>query len=448
MALNVIENFYAKKSIKLSDAFTVFLRFKNDFIEYPSCVGFSIPKLEQDEDVMTYGNTSQTFLIPKYDSCKELSLTFYEYIINKNLIGEIYKLIDEYSTYTLSQVFSNEIGLSRNYGAYDEKFLPEIEIKIANNVLHRWIYHYNFKNLKIVNYNIPSFEVQGDAPWQITVNFSFESFEKGVINEEIWTTPKKKQNVPAKTTDTPQVNDPNGKVNVDGVNVNGQDISKDPEAIQSEWKESINNDDLHTMDNEPLLNPAVGLLPDLDDEDDITPEVQSEMWKQDVNKDDLQTLRNENELRRPELAELDALELDDEPITSNPNINSNTNGGDKTPDNSGPKSNPNPGSTGGQDASKAYEQAKSKDAPKEDPKPKLDSQPKEEKKTQKKQEKSYSPTMLAEQAAKYDISQETKQGQKGSFYSVGMNDMGTNANDRKEFDSAYTKYIKNNAPNK
>lgn len=412
MALNVIENFYAKKSIKLSDAFTVFLRFKNDFIEYPSCVGFSIPKLEQDEDVMTYGNTSQTFLIPKYDSCKELSLTFYEYIINKNLIGEIYKLIDEYSTYTLSQVFSNEIGLSRNYGAYDEKFLPEIEIKIANNVLHRWIYHYNFKNLKIVNYNIPSFEVQGDAPWQITVNFSFESFEKGVINEEIWTTPKKKQNVPAKTTDTPQVNYPNGKVNVDGVNVNGQDISKDPEAIQSEWKESINNDDLHTMDNEPLMNPLFGELGDLDD-DEITPEVQSEMWKQDVNNDDLQSLRNENELIRPELAELDALELDDEPITSNPNINSNKNA-----------------------------------APKKEPKPKLDSQPKEEKKTQKKQEKSYSPTMLAEQAAKYDISQGTKQGQKGSFYSVGMNDMGTNANDRKEFDSAYTKYIKNNAPNK
>lgn len=413
MSLNVIGNFYAKKSIKLSDAFTVFLRFKNDFIEYPSCVGFSIPKLEQDEDVMTYGNTSQTFLIPKYDSCKELSLTFYEYIINKNLIGEIYKLIDEYSTYTLSQVFSNEIGLSRNYGAYDEKFLPEIEIKIANNVLHRWIYHYNFKNLKIVNYNIPSFEVQGDAPWQITVNFSFESFEKGVINEEIWTTPKKKTNVPAKTTDTPQVKDPNGKVNVDGVNVNGKDISKDPAAIQSNWKESINNDDLHTMDSEPLLNPAVGLLPDLDDEDDITPEVQSEMWKQDINKDDLQSLRNENELRRPELAELDALELDDEPITSKPNINSNTNA-----------------------------------APKKEPKPKLDTQPKEEKKTQKKQEKSYSPTMLAEQAAKYDISQGTKQGQKGSFYSVGMNDMGTNANDRKEFDSAYTKYIKNNAPNK
>ena len=412
MALNVIENFYSKKSIKLSDAFTVFLRFKNDFIEYPSCVGFSIPKLEQDEDVMTYGNTSQTFLIPKYDSCKELSLTFYEYIINKNLIGEIYKLIEEYSTYTLSQVFSNEIGLSRNYGAYDEKFLPEIEIKIANNVLHRWIYHYNFKNLKIVNYNIPSFEVQGDAPWQITVNFSFESFEKGVINEEIWTTPKKKQDVPAKTTDTPQVKDPNGKVNVDGVDVNGQDISKDPEAIQANWKESINNDDLHTLDSEPLLNPAVGLLPDLDDEDDITPEVQSEMWKQDVNKDDLQSLRNEDELRRPELAELDALKLD-EPITSNPNINSNTNA-----------------------------------APKKEPKPKLETQPKEEKKTQKKQEKSYSPTMLAEQAAKYDISQGTKQGQKGNYYSVGMNDMGTNANDRKEFDSAYTKYIKNNAPNK
>ena len=50
MALNVIENFYSKKSIKLSDAFTVFLRLNNVFIEYPSCVGFSIPKLEQDED--------------------------------------------------------------------------------------------------------------------------------------------------------------------------------------------------------------------------------------------------------------------------------------------------------------------------------------------------------------------------------------------------------------
>jgi hypothetical protein len=63
-----------------------------------------------------------------------------------------------------------------------------------------------------------------------------------------------------------------------------------------------------------------------------------------------------------------------------------------------------------------------------------------------KEEPTYSPSMLAEQAAKYDITNGTTKGQKGTYYAVGMNSMGTDVENRKQFDSAYTKYINKNAP--
>lgn len=189
MALNVIGNYFAKKSIKLSDAFAVYIQTKANTtsVEYPECVGFTVPKFEQEEDLMTYGNVSQTFLIPKYDATKEFSLTFYERIFydeHGKIINKFEEFLAVYSTYNLLQKFNNS-GLSLNIGVYNSKVIPRITIKVANNVLHRFVYKYVFTNCKIVNYNLYNLDYQSDAPCQITFNFTFDTYSKENINEDV-----------------------------------------------------------------------------------------------------------------------------------------------------------------------------------------------------------------------------------------------------------------------
>ena len=189
MALNVIGNYFAKKSIKLSDAFAVYIQTKANTtsVEYPECVGFTVPKFEQEEDLMTYGNVSQTFLIPKYDATKEFSLTFYERIYydeNGKVINKYEDFFTTYSSYHILQKFNNS-GLSQNIGVYNSRVIPRITIKVANNVLHRFVYKYVFTNCKIVNYNLYNLDYQSDAPCQITFNFTFDTYSKENINEDV-----------------------------------------------------------------------------------------------------------------------------------------------------------------------------------------------------------------------------------------------------------------------
>lgn len=172
MALNVLGNFYAKKSIKLSDAFEVYI---NNEV-HTECVGFTLPKFEQEEDLIQYGNVSQTFLIPKYDSCKEFSLIFYDSIDNPKSV-----FFKNNITYKLYQKFGRD-GLSENYAEYfPKKSIKNITIKVLNNELHKVIYQYVFENCKIVNYSLYNLEYQSDSPCQITFNFSFEGYKKEII---------------------------------------------------------------------------------------------------------------------------------------------------------------------------------------------------------------------------------------------------------------------------
>jgi len=189
MALNVIGNYFAKKSIKLSDAFAVYIQTKANTtsVEYPECVGFTVPKFEQEEELITYGNVSQTFLIPKYDATKEFSLTFYERIYydeNGKVINKFEDFFTTYSTYHILQKFNNS-GLSQNIGVYNSRVIPRITIKVANNVLHKFVYKYVFTNCKIVNYNLYNLDYQSDAPCQITFNFTFDTYSKENINEDV-----------------------------------------------------------------------------------------------------------------------------------------------------------------------------------------------------------------------------------------------------------------------
>lgn len=326
MALQKFANltqFWNNKSIKLSDAFDVLVKYayydKNgkevSYTRLVSCTGFTIPKLEYEEETYEYGNVAQIFLTPKYDSCKELTLEFIERMEKQNnthnhsvTLNKIMSLMG----YKLNQKFSQ--GLMTNQAEYDiDSGIPELLIKIMNNKLWRYKYQYHFNNLKIVNYTTYNLDYQSDSPCKVSVTLSFESYKKEIIDEPVWDDEQKQVEKPEPKESPKQTRkekyDPNGDVSVTELSVDGKNYSN-KEDIEINWKNSINQDDLQTINNEPLLNPLFD-LPDLEDE--TTPDVQTVIYKQNINDDDLASLRE-----RPELAELKDLEMDE--TISNPPI--------------------------------------------------------------------------------------------------------------------------------
>ena len=431
-----ITKFWEDKSIKLSDSFAVFIQNydeKGNVMapeELYTCTGFTLPKLEQDEETLEYGNVAQVFLTPKYDSCKEITLEFMERIKDNNgkpvTLSKILKLINE-KAFQLNQKY--DYGYMVNTGDYLLNYLiPYLEIKVMNNKLWRYNFKYHFELLKIVNYSIYNLDYQSDSPCKVTITLAFEKYWKEVINEPVWDDNEKPAEQP-KPKESPKEDkyDPNGNVDVDGINVNGNNYSK-KEDIEMNWKNAANQDDLHTMDSEPLLNPEFGELPDLDD-DDMTPELQTEMYKQSMNDDDLASLRE-----RPELAELKEMEdLDADDKSSNPPLknqvaaNGQTSGGYKQP---AIGSN---GSSGGEAAANASQKASQK----------ADLANKQEKKQEKQVasgEKTYgglTASELGKRAAQAD-----KNNPNGTYKSAAMNAVGLDAKARKEVETSYNAEMK------
>lgn len=419
-----ITDFWHKKSIKLSDAFEVLITLNNKEEPLVNCTGFTIPKLEYEEETIEYGNVAQVFVTPKYDSCKELTLDFYEYMDDKNNnYSCTLKKVFDYMGYKLNQKFSN--GLMTNYGVYNiDKVIPVIDIKVLNNVLWRYKFKYHFENLKIINYTVYNLDYQNESPCKVTVTLSFETYHKQTIDEPVnyvETTETKK------ITPKDPIYDPNGKVNYDGVDINGQAVTN-REDIENDWKQSTNQSDLDMIKEEQLYDPAYSELMGLDlDSDEVEPELQTEMWKQSANESDLDMIRN------PELAELEDLDLDDSSPVSNPPVQetqvaSNEHIGQQTGGNKGPQgptSNPNPAK---------IENVKVNEN--KDTKPEMASKPQQKKEEKSEFSKSEIKEM-AQRAADFDKKAGVKKGKTGTYYTAGLNAMGLNASDRKDFDAAY-----------
>ena len=303
--LKSVTEFWKNKTIKLSDSFEVLITFKNgrEPKSLYNCTGFTIPKLEYEEEVLSYGNLAQVFQTPKYDSCKELTLEFTEMMdktkkTNKEKHMVVLSKVFEYMGFDTKQLFANG-GLQSNSATYNlDKIIPTIEIKILNNKLWRYKYKYHFGNLKIINYTVYNLDYQSESPCKITVTLSFETYYKQAIDEPVEygeTTETKKI--------TPQdpIYDPNGKANADTIFVEG-DPKAHKEDIENDWKQSTNQSDLDMNKEEQLYNPAFGELTDLDD-DDMTPELQTEVYKYANNQSDLDMIRY------PGLTELTDLDI-------------------------------------------------------------------------------------------------------------------------------------------
>lgn len=303
--LKSVTEFWKNKSIKLSDSFEVLITFKNgnEPTSLYNCTGFTIPKLEYEEEVLSYGNLAQVFQTPKYDSCKELTLEFTEMMDktkekDKEKQMVVLSKVFEYMGFDTKQLFANG-GLQSNSATYSfDKIIPTIEIKILNNKLWRYKYKYHFGNLKIVNYTVYNLDYQNESPCKVTVNLAFETYYKQAIDEPVYYGEELEKPKPQDP-----IYDPNGKANADTIFVEG-DPKAHKEDIENDWKQSTNQSDLDIIKEEQLYNPAFGELPDLDDEN-MTPELQTEVYKYESNQSDLDMIRY------PGLAELEDLDLDD-----------------------------------------------------------------------------------------------------------------------------------------
>lgn len=442
----LLGNFWEEKSIKLSDSFAVFVQHydsKGNVMEPEelyTCTGFTLPKLEQDEETLEYGNVAQVFLTPKYDSCKEITLEFMERIKDNNgkpvTLSKILKLINE-KAFQLNQKY--DYGYMVNTGDYllnsgnflNNYLIPYLEIKVMNNKLWKYNFKYHFELLKIVNYSIYNLDYQSDSPCKVSITLAFEKYWKEVIiNESVWDENEKPAEQP-KPKESPKEDkyDPNGNVDVDGINVEGKNYSN-KEDIETNWKQSTNQSDLDMIKEEQLYDPAYNEIMGLDlDSDEVEPEIQTEIYKQSINDDDLASLRE-----RPELAELKELGDLDEDESSNPPIetqvaaNGQTSGGYKQP-----AIGSNGSSGGGEAAANASQKASQK----------ADLANKKEKKQEKQvasSEKTYgglTASELGKRAAQAD-----KNNPNGTYKSAAMNAVGLDVKARKEVETSYNAEMK------
>lgn len=306
--LKSVTNYWANKSIKLSDSFEVLITFPNkkEPKSLVNCTGFTIPKLEYDEEVLSYGNLSQVFQTPKYDSCKELTLDFTELMDkSKKDIKEKHSVVlsnvFKYMGFETKQLFANG-ELQTNSAKYSfDKIIPIIDIKVLDNKLWKYIYKYHFENLKIVNYNIYNLDYQTESPCKVSVTFAFETYYKQVINEPViyGETIKTKTVQPKQETSK---YDPDGKVKAESIEIDGNFAAR-KEDIEQQWRDTAIDSDLTYLKNEELYNPEYNELMGLDlDSDEMEPELTVENYKLANNESDL------NMISHPELAELEDLD--------------------------------------------------------------------------------------------------------------------------------------------
>lgn len=194
-----LKKFFECKSVKLSDSFKVFIELDDEeeigtggsIIEIFNCTGFTIPKLEFNEEIQYFGNVSQSFLIPKYDSIKEVNIKFLEnesngfleYFIGKDpktgspLIGNSYELYQ----------IKNTEQYSLNFATYNIKNfdLKSLYIYIYDNNFKNITYSYIFNNLKLSKYELYDLDYSSESPCEFSLTFTFEGFAKGAGELEI-----------------------------------------------------------------------------------------------------------------------------------------------------------------------------------------------------------------------------------------------------------------------
>ena len=204
-----IKKFLQEKTVKLNDSYQVeYVHYLgNDRGEFYNCIGFSVPKMyEWNEEVHTYGNMSQKFLIPKTDLVQTLSLDLLEFIDDSSEGNVPFLRIRKYATNGGNHLtYSNTYKITDN--AYTGEYsttnnFSEITIKILNNDLTYPVYKYTFTNLKLIKAEPYEFSYDDESACKWTLTFTFETMTKEAI------APPAKPKTPSEQPATPPAEQP------------------------------------------------------------------------------------------------------------------------------------------------------------------------------------------------------------------------------------------------
>ena len=180
-----VNKFLNEKTVKLNDSYQVLYEHYTgkDKGEFYNCIGFSIPKIyEWNEEVHTYGNMSQKFLIPKTDLVQTLSIDLLEFIERNDDTNQQFLKIRRYvTTGSKHLTYSNSYKITND--AYTGEYsntdnFKEIKIKILDNNLSKCIYEYKFTDLKLIKAEPYEFSYDDEAACKWTLSFTFATMEK------------------------------------------------------------------------------------------------------------------------------------------------------------------------------------------------------------------------------------------------------------------------------
>jgi len=189
-----IQNWFANKSVKLSDSFIV----EFDGNESFRCAGFSIPKVaEWNEEVHKFGNTSHKVLIPKIDMLQELTVELFEGYTSMTSGGETLKTACQSFFWKIAQGgFTNGRGFT-NYADYDSSGynhlkgvystkkpdFDKVTIYILNNRLNKVVYKYEFFDLYLTKYTPYELSYSDESITKWSLSFVFSKFIKSVPDD-------------------------------------------------------------------------------------------------------------------------------------------------------------------------------------------------------------------------------------------------------------------------
>lgn len=175
MSFNIAA-YHSSKSVKLSDSYAVRLINSKDESVDVLCASFTVPKPEFHEEVYNYGNVGQTFLIPNYESVKEVTIELFEIpvYIKNFFVGNGQAGLN----YSLSQKFDKN-NFAKNTANYNSLFdFKNLFIEIYSNNLKDIVYTYKFDDLKISKYSTYDLDYTSDALCKMSISFFFQKYEK------------------------------------------------------------------------------------------------------------------------------------------------------------------------------------------------------------------------------------------------------------------------------
>lgn len=192
MGLCNLYQYQTKKTVKLSDAYSVdlYLR-KDDFatdstpakdktkvlnldaipenykLELFNCTDVTLPSFKYKTEIYKYGNNEKTFLIPDYSSLDDLSIELMEYYDkNDNLVVQ-----------QLVNLFLNKLFNTDTFSYRMHNYIDRLDINVYDNNFSTLMYTYTFKYLKLTNYTKYDLDYSSNNPAKWKLSFSYMEYQ-------------------------------------------------------------------------------------------------------------------------------------------------------------------------------------------------------------------------------------------------------------------------------